>query len=119
MIFSQYAANPKAWEFLGGSVWVGVSRHGPGTSQSLEHPKQSLGSALSDVQDLGIGYSLYWVCLKMLGIFPMIAIFHRDNDQQNHWVQWGLAYFQTHPTAGVVLDLVKLWSRGTKGTKSL
>ena len=26
-----------------------------------------------------------------------IAIFHRDNDQQNHWVQWGLAYFQTHP----------------------
>ena len=24
-----------------------------------------------------------------------IAIFHRDNDQQNHWVQWGLAYFQT------------------------
>ena len=26
-----------------------------------------------------------------------IAIFHRDNDQQNHWVQWGLAYFQTNP----------------------
>ena len=26
-----------------------------------------------------------------------IAIFHRDNDQQNHWVPWGLAYFQTHP----------------------
>ena len=26
-----------------------------------------------------------------------IAIFHRDNDQQNHWVQWGLAYFQTKP----------------------
>ena len=21
----------------------------------------------------------------------------RDNDQQNHWVKWGLAYFQTHP----------------------
>ena len=26
-----------------------------------------------------------------------IAIFHRDNDQQNHWVHRGLAYFQTHP----------------------
>ena len=25
-----------------------------------------------------------------------IAIFHRDNDQQNHWVQW-VHYFQTHP----------------------
>ena len=27
-----------------------------------------------------------WVCLKMLGIFPTIAIFHRDNDQHNPWV---------------------------------
>ena len=29
-----------------------------------------------------------WVCLKMLGeLIPNeIAIFHRDNDQQNHWV---------------------------------
>ena len=26
-----------------------------------------------------------------------IAIFHRDNDQQNHWVQWGTNHFQTHP----------------------
>ena len=26
-----------------------------------------------------------------------IAIFHRDNDQQNHWVQWGTRHFQTHP----------------------
>ena len=25
-----------------------------------------------------------------------IAIFHRDNDQQNHWVN-GVHYFQTHP----------------------
>ena len=33
----------------------------------------------------------------MLGIFPTIAIFHRDNDQQNHWVQWGTQHFQTHP----------------------
>ena len=26
-----------------------------------------------------------------------IAIFHRDNDQQNHWLQWGTQHFQTHP----------------------
>ena len=38
-----------------------------------------------------------WVCLKMLGIFPTIAIFHRDNDQQNETGFRGLAYFQTHP----------------------
>ena len=25
-----------------------------------------------------------------------IAIFHRDNDQQNHWVQWGLASIFRH-----------------------
>ena len=39
--------------------------------------------------------------LKMLGeLIPNeIAIFHRDNDQQNHWVQWGTNHFQTHPNA--------------------
>ena len=26
-----------------------------------------------------------------------IAISKRDNDQQNHWVQWGTNHFQTHP----------------------
>ena len=31
-------------------------------------------------------------------IFPMIAShLKRDNDQQNHWVFRGLAYFQTNP----------------------
>ena len=39
----------------------------------------------------------YWVCLKIGYIPNEIAIFWGDNDQQNHWVQWGLAYFQTHP----------------------
>ena len=38
-----------------------------------------------------------WVCLKMGYIPNEIAIFHRDNDQQNHWVQWGTRHFQTHP----------------------
>ena len=48
-----------------------------------------------------------WVCLKMLGILwyipNEIAIFHRDNDQQNiinHWVQWATQHFQTHPFDG-------------------
>ena len=32
-------------------------------------------------------------------IFPMIAshFSKRDNDQQNHWVQWATQHFQTHP----------------------
>ena len=30
-----------------------------------------------------------------------IAIFHRDNDQQNHWVQWGTQHFQTNPNVVV------------------
>ena len=38
-----------------------------------------------------------WVCLKMGYIPNEIAFFHRDNDQQNHWLQWGTQHFQTHP----------------------
>ena len=38
---------------------------------------------------------IWWVCLKM-GYTPNeIAIFHRDNDQQNHWVQWGTLFSDT------------------------
>ena len=36
-----------------------------------------------------------WVCLKMGYIPNEIAIFHRDNDQQNHWVQWGTLFSDT------------------------
>ena len=36
-----------------------------------------------------------WKC--WVNIPNEIAIFHRDNDQQNHWVQWGTRHFQTHP----------------------
>ena len=35
-----------------------------------------------------------WVCLKMVYTPNEIAIFRRDNDQQNHWVQWGTQHFQ-------------------------
>ena len=33
-----------------------------------------------------------------------IAIFHRDNDQQNHWVFWGTNNFQTHPYWKIIPD---------------
>ena len=36
-----------------------------------------------------------WVCLKIGYIPNEIAIFHRDNDQQNHWVQWGTLFSDT------------------------
>ena len=46
----------------------------------------------NDGKSIGI-----WGCLKM-GYTPnKIAIFRRDNDQQNHWVQWGTQHFQTNP----------------------
>ena len=41
-----------------------------------------------------------WKC--WVNIPNEIAIFHRDNDQQNQWVQWGLAYFQTHPSVSQI-----------------
>ena len=41
--------------------------------------------------------SAIWVCLKIWYIPNEIAIFHRDNDQQNHWVFRGTQHFQTHP----------------------
>ena len=37
-----------------------------------------------------------WKC--WVNIPNEIAIFHRDNDQQNHWVQWGTQHFQTNPS---------------------
>ena len=37
-----------------------------------------------------------WVCMKIGYIPNEIAIFRRDHDQQNHWVQWGTNHFQTN-----------------------
>ena len=45
-----------------------------------------------------MGYGFVWKC--WVNLPNEIAIFHRDNDQQNHWVKRGLAYFQTHPYNG-------------------
>ena len=36
-----------------------------------------------------------------------IAIFHRDNDQQNHWVQWG-TLFSDKPISAYVERILKL-----------
>ena len=46
-----------------------------------------------------------WVCLKIGYIPNEIAIFHRDNDQQNHWVEWGTQHFQTHPYSLGILTI--------------
>ena len=40
-----------------------------------------------------------------------IAIFHRDNDQQNHWVQWG-TLFSDKPMQP--LQTITLWQTLTK-----
>ena len=43
------------------------------------------------------GYK-YGLVTENVGYIPNeIAIFHRDNDHENHWVQWGTQHFQTHP----------------------
>jgi len=35
---------------------------------------------------------IIWICLKIVYIPNEIAIFHRDNDQQNHWVKRGTTF---------------------------
>ena len=55
--------------------------------------------------------TLIWVCLK-IGYTPNeIAIFHRDNDQQNHWV-WDIHYFQTQPYTITWKKLRGRWNAG-------
>ena len=48
--------------------------------QLIEHPgAQDWGASIAAAKDV-------WDCLKIGYIPNEIAIFHRDNDQQNHWV---------------------------------
>ena len=54
----------------------------------------------SAVQTLAVQNAVFtrhniWVCLKIGYIPNEIAIFHRDNDLQNHWVQWGTLFSDT------------------------
>ena len=57
---------------------------------------------------LGEDVGFVWKCWD--NIPNEIAIFHRDNDHENHWVQWGLAYFQTNP----VRKKWKCWANNPK-----
>ena len=54
------------------------------------------------------GYGYVWKC--WVNIPNEIAIFHRDNDQQNHWVQWG-TLFSDKPilSTSFALMLPGLW----------
>ena len=40
-------------------------------------------------------YGFVWKC--WVNIPNEIAIFHRDNDHENHWVQWGTNHFSDTP----------------------
>ena len=66
----------------------------------------------SRIEDLGVELS-NWVCLKIGYIPNEIAIFHRDNDQQDHWVFRGTQHFQTHPT-DVNLPVVQVANQSTQ-----
>ena len=65
-----------------------AGRGGPPSPARKDH----LESFMQQVPDWESLCEHKWVCLKM-GYTPNeIAIFRRDNDQQNHWVQWGTLF---------------------------
>ena len=66
----------------------------PAQPPDVRYPRFSRILRLGKATDMG---SDIWVCLKIGYIPNEIAIFHRDNDQQNHWVFRGTQHFQTHP----------------------
>ena len=41
--------------------------------------------------------SLITMGMSENGLYPQLYPFSRDNDHENHWVQWGTNYFQTNP----------------------
>ena len=103
------------------------------SSSSLSSAAQMLGRASPKMSQVYLRSMctcrFVWKC--WVNIPNEIAIFHRDNDQQNHWVQWGTLFSDTPMwriarallfRAGHVLahvaDLrpvvVKLLSSGTK-----
>ena len=70
-----------------------------GHTKSIWSVPQLLSSArVHDSLKCPVGY--VWKC--WVNIPNEIAIFHRDNDQQNHWVQWG-TLFSDKPSSGVLL----------------
>ena len=65
-------------------------------SQPAESP-ESRGIPAVEHQRISLGiaqwFGFVWKC--WVNIPNEIAIFHRDNDQQNHWVQWGTLFSDT------------------------
>ena len=76
--------------FGGFSMFFHVLSPGPAASKCMA-TSGGKGSDENDAQGcihdepLGARWKK-WVCLKIGYIPNEIAIFHRDNDQQNHWV---------------------------------
>ena len=52
-----------------------------------------------------------WKC--WVNIPNEIAIFHRDNDQQNHWVKRGTSLFSDKPTCFSLPSLKSIWCFGS------
>ena len=75
----------------------GVGKKLLGVAVVILKPNSSPRSPKKMAKTVRNHLSFRWVCLKM-GYTPNeIAIFHRDNDQQNHWVKRGTLHFQTNP----------------------
>ena len=49
-----------------------------------------------------------WKC--RVNIPNEIAIFHRDNDQQNHWVQWGTNHIFRHTQLDIINHYLPLFT---------
>ena len=69
-------------------------------SVSLFQPKMKCVIDLHNLVPSVFLYNCIWVCLKIGYISNDIAIFHRDNDQQNHWVFRGLHNIFRHTHLG-------------------
>ena len=74
------------------------------TNIAIEHGHRNSGCSHEKNGDLPpkknqertIGMRSHMGLSENVGYIPNeIAIFHRDNDQQNHWVQWGTLFSDT------------------------
>ena len=77
--------------------WIVLQQNGHAKWTSRFHIVHSTPALLCDFQpcDPCFQNGFVWKC--WVNLPNEIAIFHRDNDQQKHWVQWGTRHFQTHP----------------------
>ena len=73
------------------------------------HLTESLVSFTYCRKSWAVGF--VWKC--WVNIPNEIAIFHRDNDQQNHWVQWGFPYIFRQTQLTIYLSTGILDGSGT------